>query len=328
MGTTALRRVQFGRESTWGTSVAAAAIMSGIENFSFKPNVTNFQVRTLDGTLSPSQQVVKTYEDGMAKISGYFTPEDFIYILDSGVRGSVTPTGAGPYIYTYNFPTTANGAPRFRTLEFYDGSQEWEMAGSIVKSFSLTGGDGNDSFVAFDSEWVGRSVVASTLTGALSNRAFNVLAANNTSVWSDDFGGTIGTTALTATLISWEFTCDTGLHLKKFKTGAVTPDSYGFGPMEVGLKFAVEYNATGHGEIAKYVAGTGRLIRLRTTGPNSTQLTIDFAGDITDISELWQDRDGNTTAELTLKARYDAGTFANYCQIVVQNGVATFVTNA
>lgn len=35
MGTTALRKVQIGRESTWGTQVAAAAILSGITDFSF-----------------------------------------------------------------------------------------------------------------------------------------------------------------------------------------------------------------------------------------------------------------------------------------------------
>ena len=68
MGTTALRRVQFGRETTWGTSVAAAAVMSGISDFKFNPGVTVTQKRYLSGSLQPAQTASVTKKQPKTKL--------------------------------------------------------------------------------------------------------------------------------------------------------------------------------------------------------------------------------------------------------------------
>lgn len=327
MGTSALRVVQFGRESTYGTGVAAAAIMSGVTEASFTPNAVNTMTRTLQGSFAPATSVTQTYRSASASIAGYLTPEDFIYILDSGVRGSISPSGAGPYLYTYNFPTTASPATRSRTLEFYDGQQAWEMPGGIVESFTITAESNEDSFVMFESEWLGTDATSTTLTGSLTGRAFTLLPANNSTLYSDAIGGTVGSTAISSTLIGWSFECNTGQHTKKFMTGALTPDSRGYNVMDITLTLTLEYNASGDAFLDDFVAGTSRLLRLRTTGASSTQLTIDGAYSFQSVSEVWGDRDGNTTIEITAKPFYDS-TFANYVQMVVQNNVSAFVTNA
>jgi hypothetical protein len=201
------------------------------------------------------------------------------------------------------------------------------MPGGIVESFTLSGESNEDSFVMVESNWLGTDVTSTTLTGALSARSFTLLPANNTSLYSDAIGGTIGSTAVSSTLIGWSFECNTGQHLKKFMTGALTPDSRGYNVMDITLTLMLEYNAAGDNFLDYFVGGTNRLLRLRTTGASSTQITIDGAWSFQSVSDVWGDRDGNTTLEVTAKPLYDA-TFANYVQMVVQSNVATFVTNA
>lgn len=328
MGTTALRTVQFGRETTWGTSVAATAIMSGVMDVTARPRVVTVPLNTLTGSLAPATGSILTSRSAGATISGLYTPEDFIYIGDSAIRGSVTPTGSGPYVYTQAFGTTTTGALRSRTIEFYDGQQEWEMDGSLVESFKLSGEAGEDGFVEFESEWIGQDLTASTLTGSLSTRTYNAIPANSVRLYVDAYGGPIGSTELANTLISWEFAATTGIHLKKFGSATVTPDSYGYSKPEITLTLTLEYNANGDTQLDNHVAGTQQLFRLTGSGASSTALSVDMAGIPTGEPELWGDRDGNTTITLEYTAVYDPGAFANYARIISTNNVSAFVTGA
>jgi hypothetical protein len=328
MGTTALRKVQFGRESTWGTGVAAAAIMSGVSEFSFNPGITTALKRYLSGSFTPAQSSALVRQEPTAKISGDVTPEDVIYLLDSCVKGSVSPTGANPYVYAFTFPTTAVGAIRPRTWEFYDGSQGWELNGGLVNKITFKGADGSDN-VTFDAELIGKQAVATTITGALSARSFTLLPTLQSALYIDGAGGTIGSTAVTATLIDWEYTVDMGLHTKFFMDGGTTATSWGYGIPSVMLKCSMEYNSSAHTELTAHLAATPKLIRIRCTGSGDNKVDFDIAGVATSMGDLFGDRDGNTIVEgLTYEARLDTGTFANYAAITVTNTVSSFVSNA
>lgn len=331
MGSTALRVCQFGKESVWGTGVAATALMSGLNDLRFKPQVTNLQRRWLTGNFTPASAVVQTDRRGSASLNGDFTFEDFIYILLSSVKGGVTPTGAGD-AKTWTFPFATTAAPNIesRTLEFSDGSQEYELEGGICASWQLAGGGGDDALITFNSNWIGKNLLPSTLTAALTQREFEVLAAAKMALKLDDFGGTIGTTAKAATLISWTLDYNLGVHLKKFQDASINPAAFGYGIPDATLGLSLEFNAIGKAEVDKYLANTGRLVQLvgqgsLISGADYKKLTVDFAGDITDVSDMWGDRDGNTTVDLTLKPRYDAGAFANWGKIEIVNEVATAV---
>lgn len=327
MGNSNLRVVQLGVETTWGTNVAATAKFMGVTDFNFKPAVTNTQRRYLEGAYTPVQKVVQTDKRGQAMIAGDFSFEDMPMVLQSAITGTTAGTGAGTdKTWTFTFPTSSVTAFKSHTLEFYDGTQEWEMGGSIVSSFSLSGEAAPDGVVQFTSNWIGKEITSSTVTGALSTHTFEPLAASVCQLWIDDLGGTIGSTASTATLISWNFDYASNVHLKKFQDGAITTSTFGYGLPDATLQLTLEYNANGDTEIDKFVAGTGRLVRIKGLGTLLTgviykTLQIDMAGDIVDIAELWGDRDGNTIAVVTLKPRYDAGAFASWGAITVINAV-------
>jgi hypothetical protein len=261
-------------------------------------------------------------------ISGLYTPEDFIYIGDSGIRGSVAPSGSNPYVYTQAGWTTATPALRSRTIEFTDGQQEWELEGGLVSNIKLAGEVGEDTFVTFESEWIGETLVPSTITGSLSPRAFTAIPANGMRLYADAIAGTIGSTELTNTLISWEWNFETGVHLKKFGSATLTPDTFGYGPPNATLSLTVEYNANGDTLVDNYLAGTEQLFRVSGAGASSTALSVDLAGIPAGEPVLWGDRDGNTTVTLEYTAMYDSGAFAAWTRVISTNAVSAFITNA
>lgn len=330
MGNRALRVCQVGKEVSWGTPVAATAVLGGLTDMTVKPQPTNVQRRFLQGDYAQSHAAVQTDLRAKAMLTGDFTLEDFPIFLEQaikgGVTGSVTDTSA--YTYAFPFPLTASPAVEARTYEFYDGQQEYQMSGALIESFTLTGAMNVDSVVGFQVNLLGAKIAKSSLTGALSSRAFTLMPCANMKLYCDDLGGTVGTTVKADTLIAWTLTYNTGLHLKKFQSGGINPTSWGYGVPTFTLKLTAEFNATAVAEIDKALAGTGRLWRVigenglvgAVTAKNT--LDIQVAGDVTDIGDLWGDRDGNTIVDITVSGRYDRGTFANYGKINIINKVS------
>lgn len=325
MGSTALKVLQIGKESTFGTSVAATAKFMGLTDLSATPLVTVKQSRYMQGDFAPSHTSRVTDKRASATTQGDFTYEDMPMILTAAVKGGVTGTGAGgDKTWTFPFPLTSNANVDLRTLEFYDGNQEYEIASAFVESFTISGSAANDGLVTFSANWLGRELTKSTMTGALTNRAVETLAVGSMALKIDDFGGTIATTGLTASLIDFNFTYNTGIHFKKFSDGDVRPSAIGYGVPSATLAFSLEFNANAITELDKYIAGTGRLIELSGTGSvvgaGVKTLKIQTAGDITSVGNLWGDRDGNTTLSFTNTMRYDSATFANFAKIIIING--------
>jgi len=328
MGTTALRVVQWGRESTWGTGVAAAVIGSGISDFNFNHGVNINRKKFLAGSLQPAQVASVTRKMPVAQISGDVTPEDIIYMLDSGIKGSVSPTGTNPYTYVFAAPTTASGAPRSRTLEFYDGSQCHEMNGALLESITFTGADGTDN-VTFQANFIGKQIVPTTVTGALSSRSFSLLPAQSCALYVDSAAGTIGSTQISSTLIDWSLTINTGIHTKFFMDGGSVATSYGVGTMDAQLKCTFEYNSDAHTQLTNYIAGTAQLVRVKAATTAGTHyVNFDMGAVATSIEPLFGDRDGNTTLAVTYDAITDTGAFANYLKVTAVNNVSAFVANA
>lgn len=329
MGSTALRIAQLGTQSAFATAVAATAKMMGITDVSGKPDFTNTQKRYLQGDFAPAHNAQITHKQASAVLNGDFSFEDFLYVLESSVKGGVTPTGTTDKTWDYPFPLGSNPNAKMRTIEINDGTQEYDIVGAVCSDWTLSGAASADGLVQFTSNWLGRDLVPDTVTAALANRAFETLPVGALALFIDDLGGTIGTTQKASTLIDFSLSYNPGIHLKKFAGDAdVRPSMFGYGIPQVQLSVTYESNAAAHIEVAKYTTGTGRLIRLKGTGSIITgiipkTLQVDFAGDILSVDPLYGDRDGNTTVKMTLGARLDTGAFANYGKIQVINSIAT-----
>ena len=329
-GATALRVCQVGKETVYGTSVAATAVLMGLTGMSFGPDYANSQRRWLQGNYAPAHATVQTDKRGHAAVNGDFLFEDFPFYGNKGIKGGVAGAviDTSGYTWTFPFPLTASPALESATWEFYDGSQEYELPGGLVESFSLSGDATPEGVVQFGAKILSLDCVKSTVTGALSTRTVETLPCGMCQLYVDAIGGTVGSTIKADTLISWKLDYDNGAHLKKFMTGSLSPSAKGYNVPSVKLAMTCEFNAASIAEVDAYLANTGRLYRIKGLGTLAgastayKTLQIDIAGDV-DVNDMWSDRDGNTTVDFTVKARYDTGAFANYGQIVVINKSTT-----
>jgi hypothetical protein len=167
-----------------------------------------------------------------------------------------------------------------------------------------------------EASWIGRDVVDTSFTGALTVPALlpvNHITFGGSSFYIDATSGTIGTTAVTGTLLSFELDVTTGLKAKWTNLGKdfdfVYFDRDSFSAT---LKLVYEHNAGADAQRDLYEAGTARQIRLLFNGatfgtPGTAYSTetfiIDAAGVYTAMPQ--GDIDGNATVEAEMQIGYD-----------------------
>jgi hypothetical protein len=134
----AQRRVHSGKETTFGTAVAATAILNGVESITPKFDAaTRKQVKYLDGTLNPANALIQTGEGGGFSMNQVFTFEDNMSVFTSALL-STTPTAGPPKVWTFPFPYASAPTLQTRTFEFYDGTgTSYRADSSLCKSFTL-----------------------------------------------------------------------------------------------------------------------------------------------------------------------------------------------
>lgn len=332
MGIAPLTQIQVGKESSWGGAVAAAARWMGLSDACrFTPIARNTQRRYLRPNLAPTHRAHQTYRSAQLTVAGDLNTSDILYVLMSGMRGGISPTGAGnAKTWAYDAQMTASPAVESRTIEWSDGQQEYEAPGCICSQFEISANNAEDSMVQFSSTWLGKDWSQSTITGALSDRAVNYLPGLGTKLYVNDIGGTIGSTELTATLVSWTYTFGM-VTLKRRQSGAITPAGVSYLVPTCTLNMRIEHDTAGATELAKYLANTGRLIRLKNelgaaiSGGGNHTLQLDFAGDVVEDIALADTEDGDTVIDVSMAARYDTGAFASFTKATVINELAAIV---
>jgi hypothetical protein len=314
MAVTALREVQVGVESPWGTSVPATAKLMAVTDASFQLNQSHDVLETL-GTLAPAHEIALATSDWSGSVTVAGTYEDLPYFLDS-VFGTATPSGTSvPYTYTYTGPTGAvPTSPRIMTVEYGASGAEYELAGGLINGLTIDIEQGQAWRVT--TEWMGSTVAASAMA-ALAERSVNLIRTADTVLKIDNYAGTFGSTSISATLISASLNVTTGRHLKRF-VGDIDPGSWGEGKYSSSLSLVCEFNATSKAIVdAMLSASQSKAVRLlATSGTNSA--TIDYSGTIDGGVTLFDDNEGNITVALNLIGRYDT-TNTTWIDFVIEN---------
>jgi len=140
---------------------------------------------------------------------------------------------------------------------------------------------------------------------------------------------TLTTTALSATLISFELTANPQRHLKTF-AGSGNPAAYGDSTWEGQLTTVLEFNSNAKTFVDEMVSPdtlVQRQIRLRASTGSATearQATIDFAGTLADNVTLWDERDGNMTVSLVWNGTYNTAN-TSWLKLDVKNELSSVV---
>jgi len=314
MPATHLRRIQLGQQTTFSTPVAATSILRGVTDGSITLNHNDAVVEELGRSVSDLVVVSQRHAEGEVELQ--CTYEDILYGL-FGLFGPVSQIGGSR---TFNAPLTSYAAPQIYTVEYGATGAEYRVVGGIVSEWTLS----YEANAGVMESWslIGRSVQANALTGSLPTRNVTPVLSRHASWFVDPIGTAHGTTAVPGTVIEAELTINTNRHLKMFE--GAQPLDWGEGRWEAQLTLTAEFNATAKAWVDALLTNrVARNIRAEFIETASTrELRIDFVGLIAEPVELFGDRDGNMTVELTFNALV-AGPLNNWLQIRTINGVAT-----
>jgi len=316
MPATHLRRVQLGKQTVFNTPVAATSLLRGVTDGSISIQHSDTVVEELGRNISDLVIVSQRHVEGELELQA--TYEDILYGL-FGLFGPVAPSG-NPPARVFNAPNTSFAAPQIYTIEYGTDGAEYRVVGGIIREWTLS----YEANEGVTESWsiIGRNVQAQAMTANLPTRTVLPILSRHASFFVDNIGTAHGTSGIPGTVISAELNINTNRHLKMFE--GANPLGWGEGRWEVELSMTAEFNATAKAWVDALINdNVARNIRMEFVGvANSKELRIDFVGMLTEPPELFGDRDGNMTVDLTWRALV-GGPLNNWLQIRSISGVAT-----
>jgi hypothetical protein len=263
---------------------------------------------------------------GEGNLRAECTYEDICYLLQ-GLLGDVSAVGgSAPYSWTYSAPAEeAAVTPHKYSLEGGAAGASYVLHGALFKTLRLTGEAGG--LWEMSSDLVGETIGTVSLA-SLADRTVNLVRMADTSLYVDTWGGTMGSTAVTATLISFELNLETGRHTKLF-AGSVSPASYGDDEFSATLRTVLEFNASAKAYFDALIAPAliQKFLQIKaTTGTDTAlkSLAIQMPATLINNVTLFDDREGNMIVSLEWQATMHA-TFATWLKFVVQNALNALV---
>ncbi len=315
-GIKALRKLQLGRESTAGTAVAATTRWRGLGTIEDAREVS-FPEEDVGILVGVDRTYIAKLAAALTMDEVEATFEQLPHILEAGVKtvSPTTDTGSA-YIYTYDFPTTAQNTIKTYTIEGGDNQQAEEMEYSFVKSFSLTGQAGEALMMSAD--WIGRQVTNTSFTASTDApipTVDEILFSKGTLFVGDDTD-TFGTTdqLLSNTLLAAELQVETGLMEVYAADGQLYFSTHKQAMPEITLNLTFEHDSNSVTEKTNWRNETARIIRLRFDGPalSSTGTLYDTKRLLIDLCGKWEsfekidEQDGNDIIVANFRARYNA----------------------
>jgi hypothetical protein len=319
--------VQFGVQSTDTTPVAATAIFPSRAD---APELDrSFRVPEEDfGRISDLAPGRGAYGVRGASLSltADARYEDLMRLLEMHGKGGVTPTGTGPYTWTYTFDETSITAKSY-TIEL--GSEtaqdQWRLVGCRVEELAL----GFDALAApGNAPWQAQaSIVAidrqiNALTGSLTAPSTLETAEGHlTTIYEGTTATAFGSLAeLAGHLVAYRLTSRIPWDRRVYGSAADTATSYGLaGKGEVTFEAMLKISATAKSNVHDaFTAGSERRWRIKATS-GTKSLTID--GRVIFESVARGDRNGEAVYAVTGRYVYDP-TLASRLQVVLVNNVS------
>lgn len=319
---------------TWGSSGAATRKWHGLTDGSLTIVEKVEAVPTL-GYYGPGPVADQVSQSGEGTIEGVATYEDLPNILNglfthtSGSTGNTSGGTTAPYYYSWTAPITSTQVCAIYTMEYGTSGRSYTSIGTILAGLTIRGDAGG--LWTYTVPLISKQVkpLATASTAAWIDRAVNPVQMSNTRFYWDALStGTVKSTELQASLISFELTHSPNRHMKTF-AGSKFPGGWGDNRSECTLTAVVEFNSTMKALLDGICTSSGVALQAQisifnenTTSTGSSgrrSAEIQFAGIQTEPIKLWDDRDGNLTIGLSMTGKYSTA-LGNYLKFIVENG--------
>lgn len=319
MGEAALSKLQYGKESTRGTAVAADTILAGAEIMSIQPDRVPTFPRDQLGVRTPSSRaLIYQYlaENTIRIPEAYFQCLPFFFSL--GLKGAITPVeqtaSQNDMEWDHTPSQTGSNAPDTVTLEAGDDVQAYEMEHLMLRRLRMAGqiAQGAEaSPVSVEGEYFARQITPVSFTGGLSVPTMTEINAKLSRLYADSTWAGRGTTELASTIRAWELEILSGFHPKFFGSANQYFDSFGEGDLEIMLALTFEGNSTADGEWDNFRSATKQALQVKIdsgvqigSGVNHS-LTISVWGAFENVIPLAEQSDGNNLHTAMFRGLYD-----------------------
>jgi hypothetical protein len=328
MPASVLRKVQLAKQTAWGTANTTATVqLTGVTDISLNIVDDVYQPQFM-GTLAPSVTTVNMGQHGEASITQAASYQDLPYYLEGVFGTSAASAGANTtYVYKYEAALSQITTAPYYTVQYGSTGAAYQLNGALVGNVTISGEAGGIWEVSAD--LLGKNVTTKAHTTGLDVRNVDLIRMSDTNIYMTPWTrSTLSTTALSATLISFELTANPQRHLKMF-AGSTTPGAHGDSTWESQLTTVMEFNATAKAfvDALKAPALVQRQIRIKAATGTTTgarEATIDFAGTIVDGVELFGDRDGNMTVSYVWNGTYNTVS-TSFLKLRVKNELGSVV---
>jgi len=325
--------VTIATESTWGTGVTATAkLMTVTESPTVNPGRTSTKLKSIRGSLAASAYVSAVVSEVPPNFTfkHWLSYQDTPYLLEP-LTGTISPTGANPYVRAGNAPLTAIATPRKQTiyvsnLDSTDG-YFYKYLGAIGKKITITAKTGEA--VMADVEYIAKQVAAAdattAATGSLNDRSVDPIMADHLLLYMDAIGGTIGTTAISPPGYELSMTIDSNRTLDK-QMGSVFASNWIEGQDWSGnLTLKLIWSASSKAYVDAMFGSTTvfqKLFRLKFTTGSSAIQQFDFGGEQLQTPAINEGANETVVVTLNLDKTYSS-TLGNWFKHSNTNAVST-----
>ncbi len=318
MGTSVLKKMQYGKESAHGTAVDATVLLP-VSVPPIKSDRTPTYPREDVGVLanaSRSYLSSRLVKDSLKWDSAFF--QLLPLLLSCGVKGGITPTettgGQGDYAWDHTpaLDGTSNAQDSITLERGDDGfmvESEYVMFDNLKFSGEINQ-EGGDSTLKVEASYFGRQNTVTAFTAGLSIPVLTPINSKLTKFYLDTSWAGVGGTEKTSTLRAYDVEIITGLHPKFHGSGTEYFDIHGEGPIEVLASFTFEGNANAAAIYTARDSQALQVIRLLTEGPQigtgaKHKFQIDISGTWEEIVPLASESNGNNLWTAVLHGIYD-----------------------
>lgn len=322
MSAGALTKFQLGFESTRGTAVAATRplYMRGELPIEKRPPEYITQER---GDFNEYHDSVQPMIHAEAKLEGEFNYQEAPVWMCMALKGGLTPTGAGPYVWTADSESTSDDLDSI-TLEGGDNVAAVEMPFGMCGSWEIAGADGKGpKVITHKMDLIGQKVVPTTLTGAISalDQRGSYAHMTQAQVFVDTAAGSIGGTEWSNALMAFSIKGDNKLSPNYTGGNSALFSSVDRDNRHIEVMIDLLLNATLYSAWqSSFQANALRFCRLKLTGSGDDYFQFDFATRFESFE--WKRGNGTRRVVLLGKTLYDPD-LGHAWECTVQNDIAS-----
>lgn len=309
--------VQYGKESTRGTAVAATKKWTGQAIPVPSDTKLTFPKEEFGVRADERRASVQQREYGFTLASSDAIFQLLPMVFSAGLKGNVTASevtpAQGDYLWTFTPSYTASNAPDAFTVQLANDIQAYRVPYAMCSEIRLSGSinqSNEPSPVKLEADFFGQFIEDATATAAIALPTPTGMNAHYSRLYLDTAWAGVGVTEIAAALRSWELTIMTGN--KPVHTGGANNyfATHSEGIPTAMLTFTAEHNATTEALLALQQAATFRVARLKVTGPTigsgtAHSFVFDLGGTFEEVNLIDSDDRGDNLSSFVLHGHYD-----------------------